>query len=213
MGEPHRRAERTAVSGEKPVFVDPEVVAGIKDDFRSKFGREPTSAEVNAEVERLRQFKLTKPEPPQRPSITVAELAAKAKEFGDQQCPPPAPPGPEATMRAEALRMTVRETERKATASAVSDFQTPRARKKRPKKEPTQRSEAVAAMSTWRAEHTRPEFLAAAEVGSIPGVSIKLAPLVAGNKYVVDCENAKDEPKTVDLETIKRWWKEAPKTI
>jgi hypothetical protein len=97
---------------------------------------------------------------------------------------------------------------------AVSDFQAPRSRLLRPKKEPTQRSEAIAAMIPWRANnHTRADFLAAAEVDSIPGVSIKLAPLVDGNKYIVDCENTKDEPKTVDLETIKRWWKKAAKTI
>jgi hypothetical protein len=107
---------------------------------------------------------------------------------------------------------------------AVSDFQSDHARKPRPKKEPTHKSEVIAAMSLWRADnHTLAEFLDAAEVGSIPSVNIKLAPLVDANKYIVVCENVSDHvqapsptasgtqppAKTVRYRTLEHWWEEA----
>lgn len=225
------------MSGEKPVFDDPEAVAGVKDAFRSKFGREPTRAEFDAEVERLRQFKLTKPEPPQRPSITVDELAAKAKEFWDTQLGPPEEPHTpnpgEMRILAESERIVAAhdpdnqvlkkrgvDAARAAAAvdsaatTAVSNSQSSRARKKRPKKKPTHKSEVISGMRTYRTDNrTLSDFLAAAEVGSIPGVSIKRAPLGEGNTYIVDCEDASDDAKTLSFETIKGWWQEAAKTI
>lgn len=90
--------------------------------------------------------------------------------------------------------------------NAVSDFQSSHAQKRRPKRLPTQKSESIAAMIPWRADnHTLAEFLAAAEVGSMVGVIIKLD----RNKYVVDCEDANDDPKPVSYRTLERWWGEA----
>jgi hypothetical protein len=96
---------------------------------------------------------------------------------------------------------------------AVSDFQTPRSRLLRPKKKPTHKSKVIAAMRTWRRgnNHTLAEFLAAAGVGSIPGVRITALRKMA--RYTVRCEAVSDKPKNVALETIKGWWKEAAKTI
>jgi hypothetical protein len=116
------------VSGDKPVFDDPEVVGGIKDALRSKLGREPTSAEVSAMMEQRRR---------------IRELNANAKKFWDEQNPPPAPPDSGKITVAEALRMTVRETLREAGTKQVSEA----AKKRRKIGEETLKRVRIAAVS------------------------------------------------------------------
>jgi hypothetical protein len=196
MGAPHRRAECKTLSGEIPKADPDEVRERITDALRSQLRREPTSAEVDLALEQWRR---------------VDAINNRNKAFWDEQNPPPSPPGPEAVMRAEVWRMTLREAFREATVKAVSAFQSDHASKPRPKKKPTHKSEVIAAMRTWRADRhtTLADFLHAAEVSSIPGVSIKLAPLGDVNTYIIDCENVGDDPKAVRYRTLEHWWEEA----
>jgi hypothetical protein len=92
----------------------------------------------------------------------------------------------------------------------LSNINSRNAKKPRPKKHATRRSETIAAMRYWRAdEKTLPQFLAAAATGSIDKVTI-----IPDDKkgYSVDCDSVFDpnghrsKPKSESNRMLQSWW-------
>lgn len=82
-------------------------------------------------------------------------------------------------------------------------------KKPRPKKGPTHRSIAIAAMQTWRRnDQSLDDFMNAANNGSVDGLTIQAAGTRGVEKYDVDCD-AMTEPKRVSLRTLQEWWGES----
>ncbi len=104
-------------------------------------------------------------------------------------------------------------------ASTDSDDQSTKAQKPRPKKSPTHRSIAIAAMKAWRnsartdwddSGTTLLSFIDAASAGSVEGLKIELKPLRGVVKHSVDSDDMPDA-KTVSKRTLESWWTEAEK--
>ena len=92
MGEPPSWVDEcNEVSDENPVFDDPLAVSGLKDAFREKFGRDPSPAEIDDEVQRLRDYRWNEPGS-KRPRITVADLNKNTQEYWEAQTDPPEEP-------------------------------------------------------------------------------------------------------------------------
>lgn len=118
--------------------------------------------------------------------------------------------GPDAGTRAisalESLEQIVADL-----AESHSETNRRKAKSKRPSRRRTTKDEVIAAMRKARTDgQTLPNFLAAAAIGSVEDISIKLKTSASENTYAIDCASAdKDSERSASYRTLERWWTSA----
>lgn len=161
---------------------------------------------------------------PKTPTTTVAEINRANREYWDRRngtlkdliakYQPETPEGVLAILEGE--EAIARSDE--SFARVESQANTSRARKKRPKKKPTYKTEFIAAMTQWRKDDgLLKDFIDAAENGSIEGLSITSDTAKGSGRYVIssgEVVGKLDLPdgstgKKVAYSTIAGWWDEA----
>jgi hypothetical protein len=159
--------------------------------------RKPTTAEIAATAA-IAAFVNSVP----RKRITVDEINASNREFWEEQDPSPPMLDPHEAAKAN-IQAAIRHQK--------SVEQSLRASKSRPKESPTQKSKTVEAMRHARSGggHILDDFAAAAEAGSIDGITIRKSKRSGDVRYMVDCEEADADPRYISRRTLESWWTEA----
>jgi hypothetical protein len=148
---------------------------------------------------------------PERPKCTTTPQ--KINEWNRAKWADPASDLDQAVMadeRAESLKSVaaIKAAAEVRVSKAVSDFQSGRARKPRPKKKPTHRSEAISRMRRFRAEgHTLPDFTEADH----DGLTIRSVLKGGVTRYRVENGELRDKKKRIIVKFVARstldaWW-------
>ncbi|MCX7165697.1 MAG: hypothetical protein NTV11_05425 [Rhodocyclales bacterium] len=81
--------------------------------------------------------------------------------------------------------------------------------KRPPKERTTHKTVTVAAMRPWRRDgHSLAEFMDAASVGSIDGLTIQRAGVSGVERFDVDCD-AMEKKKRASMRSLQEWWEAA----